>query len=165
MLASGKVTSCLFPAEAVSRLKTDIIVERETDGLKLHRSQDDRTDVLVDSRFLQLDPEVALGEFSLGVRVGPCRASQHCTRSKKRGLPQQADPLHDHDQHRDSKTTWRQTYWSVHDLVDKVFDVLRSAAPTGTYSSLRLAPPVLGRGGLRGVHQHCGHIRVCFGVL
>ena len=65
-LALGKVQHSPFEAESLSRLKTEVVSELAARGLQLHRSADDRADLPIDYRFLQLmltaadDPEVHL---------------------------------------------------------------------------------------------------------
>ena len=76
-LALGKVGSCPFGTREISELKTDIVTRLKEHGLKLRTSVRDRQDVLLDCRFIELlllaarDPEVAIGSFAEGVRVGP----------------------------------------------------------------------------------------------
>ena len=69
--------SCPFEPASVDSLKSstlDILAEH---GWKLVRTPDDRTGIPIDYRYLQFlldaaeDPEVGLGDFASGVRVGP----------------------------------------------------------------------------------------------
>ena len=76
-LALGNVNSCPFGTREISELKADIVAGLREHGLKLRTSVRDRQDVLLDYRFIELllsaarDPEVAIGSFAEGVRVGP----------------------------------------------------------------------------------------------
>ena len=76
-LAMGKVDACPFPSEEVAQLKRSVIEAAARHGYGLERRPGDRDDVPIDYRFLDLllriakDPEVSIGEFSQGVRVGP----------------------------------------------------------------------------------------------
>ena len=76
-LSVGHIKKSPFSDEAVAELKDEIIKLASSHGLELRRDQEDRDDVSIDFRFTQLvldlawDPEVALGSFSPGVRVGP----------------------------------------------------------------------------------------------
>ena len=81
-----------FSEKDIQNLKEDVIDELERAGLELKREENDRRDVPLDFRYLDLllkaaeDPEVGLGQFSQGVRVGPgCRASQHFTNRRESG--------------------------------------------------------------------------------
>ena len=76
-LALGKVLESPFFVEDIAALKKIVVEKLAAHGLDLNREDDDRADVPMDFRFLDLllraasDPEVALGSFSRGVRVGP----------------------------------------------------------------------------------------------
>ena len=76
-LALGRVEACPFDSREVSELKESVIKELASEGLHLTRKAEDRADVPIDFRFFDLllrsseDPEVGLGEFAVGVRVGP----------------------------------------------------------------------------------------------
>ena len=76
-LAMGKVDTCPFLRVEVEALKQEIIQSALDYGFPLERKPGDRSDVPTDYRFLHLllhlsgDPEVGLGEYSQGVRVGP----------------------------------------------------------------------------------------------
>ena len=76
-LALGRVDSCPFDPASVRSLKTPTLDILSEHGLKLVRTPDDRTDIPIDYRYLQLlldaveDPVVGLGDFASGVRVGP----------------------------------------------------------------------------------------------
>ena len=76
-LALGRVQENPFCEKDIRELKQEIISELEQAGLELKREENDRRDVPIDFRYLDLllraaeDPEVGLGQFSQGVRVGP----------------------------------------------------------------------------------------------
>ena len=73
----GQVTESPFDEEAVTRLKEQVVRALAEQGLHLSRKPEDRKGLPMDYRFLQLllsaaeDPEVSLGDFAQGVRVGP----------------------------------------------------------------------------------------------
>ena len=75
-LALGKVDKCPFNAREVQELRDSIIDALESREIHLERMSEDRTNVPVDFRLVQAllaaaeDPEVALGSFAAGVRVG-----------------------------------------------------------------------------------------------
>ena len=98
--ALGKVEESPFGAEVISILKSRVIESLSTWGCSLKSSPQDRTDLPIDYRFLELlldasgDPEVGLGLFASGVRypkpvvasLGAQRKGQegwnlHCPRS------------------------------------------------------------------------------------
>ena len=76
-LALGRVEKSPFKEEEVLALKEAVLREPRTFGHSLKTSPTDRKDVPIDFRFLELllelaeDPEVAIGSFPGGVRVGP----------------------------------------------------------------------------------------------
>ena len=74
-LAVGKVSECPFIVEDIAALKQAVVDALAAPGLNLNREGDDRADVPIDFRFLDLllrpATEVAWGFFSGGVRVGP----------------------------------------------------------------------------------------------
>ena len=76
-LALGKVEGCPFDAKEIEALKNELFTDLEKHGLDLGRKQGDREDLPIDFRFLGLllktaeDPEIGLGDFAQGVRVGP----------------------------------------------------------------------------------------------
>ena len=69
-LAMGQVTESPFEEKAVTRLKEQVVRSLAEQGLHLNRHPEDRDDLPVDFRFLQLlltaaeDPEVSIGEFA-----------------------------------------------------------------------------------------------------
>ena len=76
-LALGRVQSTPYSADAVRQLKTEVEHTLEAHGHKVVRQTGDREDLPIDFRFLQAllaaaeDPEVSVGSFAQGVRVGP----------------------------------------------------------------------------------------------
>ena len=76
-LALGKISECPSSPDSVQSLKHAVIRSLAARGLSLDREEGDREDVPLDFRYLNLllrasrDPEVALGSFARGVRVGP----------------------------------------------------------------------------------------------
>ena len=81
-LALGKVSECPFAVEDIVALKKAVVDAHAAQGLDLNREGDDRADVPIDFRFLDLllraasDPEVALGSFAGRVREGPGEVAQ-----------------------------------------------------------------------------------------
>ena len=73
----GKVSSSPFSPESIAALNFDVVSDLASQGTSLMPSDEDRKDIPFDYRFLQLlltaaqDPEVYLGPFASGVRVGP----------------------------------------------------------------------------------------------
>ena len=76
-LALGKESECPFSSDSIQSLNQSIVENLSSCGLNLDRQDGDREDVPIDFRYLDLllrasrDPEVALGSFAKGVRVGP----------------------------------------------------------------------------------------------
>ena len=101
-LALGNVASCPLNADSVWTLKNCIIEDLEQVGFGLSLDPLDRTDMPTDCRLLGLllraaeDPDVGLGNFSRGVRVGPGarmpRLPALYKPMKKWRLADQADP-------------------------------------------------------------------------
>ena len=99
-LALRRVESC--PFRGIQDLRLRIILALAECGLHLDRAPDDRKDVPVGFRLVQLlltaaeDPEVALGSFASGVRVGPRvrlpRQPALYHPKRKWRLQEQADP-------------------------------------------------------------------------
>ena len=97
-----KVTESPFDADSVKKLKSDVVGDLSSCGHRLVSHPKDRKDVPIDYRFLQLlldaseDPEVHLGSFACGVRVGPrarlSRLPALVPPKRKWRLPGQSDP-------------------------------------------------------------------------
>ena len=140
-LALGKVSSSPFSPESIAALKFDVVSCLASQGISLMHSDDDRKDVPIDYRFLQLlltaaqDPEVHLGNFSSGVRVGPGarlpRLPALYLPKKKWRLPQQMDPSDYVEPEADADTVWRQNYSTLAEHADKVIEVMEDQASRG----------------------------------
>ena len=76
-LAMGKVEESPFPPDEVLQLKQTVIDAAARAGIRILRKSGDRVDVPIDYRFLDVllraadDPEIGLGEYAQGVKVGP----------------------------------------------------------------------------------------------
>ena len=76
-LAMGKVEASPFPPDEILQLKQAVIDVAGRAGLRILRKSGDRVDVPIDYRFLDMllraaeDPEVGLGDYAQGVKVGP----------------------------------------------------------------------------------------------
>ena len=101
----------------------------------------DRQNVLLDYRFLELllsaasDPEVAIGSFAEGVRVGPGvrlpRLPALYKAKKRWRLPEQSDPLLHMEKGETSTYAWRNNYPAVASLSAEVTEVLEDQAERG----------------------------------
>ena len=122
-LALGQVKETPFSEGQVASLKEQVIGEMAEQGLQIRRDSRDREDVLLDYRFLELllnaaeDPDVTLGEFARGVRVGPGARLPRLPalyKPKRRWrLQEQANAQDYLDGSIDEETTWRKNYASV----------------------------------------------------
>ena len=76
-LAMGKVEESPFPPDEIQQLKQAVINAASRAGIHILRRSGDRVDVPIDYRFLDVllraadDPEIGLGEYAQGVKVGP----------------------------------------------------------------------------------------------
>ena len=76
-LALGRVKEPPFDSKAVQELKMSAITELHGRGMQLGRETGDREDVPIDFWYLDIllraagDPEVGMGEYAQGIRVGP----------------------------------------------------------------------------------------------
>ena len=76
-LALGVDQNSPFSADSIAGLKAGVVTELASRGFPLEHSAADRSHVPIDHSFLQLlladtqNPEVHLGAFASGVRVGP----------------------------------------------------------------------------------------------
>ena len=140
-LALGQVNACPFPEQAIRSLKDELIVSLAARGKILKRVALDRTDLPIEFRFLELlldfagDPEVGLGSFSQGVRVGVGarlpRLPALYRRKKRWRLASQSDP-HDYlDDKAGAEGAWRSNYASIDELADKVEEVMEDQAMRG----------------------------------
>ena len=140
-LALGKVTESPFDADSVEKLKSDVVGYLSSCGYRLVSNPKDRKDVPIDCRFLQLlltaseDPEVRLGSFACGVRVGPGarlpRLPALYPPKRKWRPPEQADPSDCNEPALESDAVWRSNYSTVAELADKVVDVMVDQARRG----------------------------------
>ena len=140
-LAVGRVEQCPFDPRGVRELKEATVEALQRHGLELGRKDADRTDLPIDFRYLDLllraagDPEVHLGSFAEGVRVGPGarlpRLPALYARKKKWRLPEQADPLDYQEEYCSTERIWRRNYASVSELTDKVLAVMEDQAERG----------------------------------
>ena len=73
----GKVEESPFPPVEIKQLKQAVIHAADRAGISITRRSEDRVDIPIDYRFLDVllrasgDPEVGLGAYAQGVRVGP----------------------------------------------------------------------------------------------
>ena len=140
-LALGKVKACPFPAERVEHLKRRTIEAMERHGLALVRDAADRPETLIDYRFLALllkaaeDPDVHIGSFARGVRVGPGarlpRLPALYAKKTSWRLPEQYNALDYQEERAASEGVWRRNYSTVQGLADKVEAVLDDHAVRG----------------------------------
>ena len=76
-LAMGKVAESPFPPVEIKQLKQAVIDAAARAGISITRKGGDRVDIPIDYRFLDVllrasgDPEIGLGGYAQGVRVGP----------------------------------------------------------------------------------------------
>ena len=78
------------------------------------------------------NPEIGLGEYAQGFRVGPGtrlpRLPALCKRKKKVRHSEQVDPLGYQERLPDSDAARRRNYSSLNEVTDKVLDVLQDQA-------------------------------------
>ena len=119
-LALGRVEDCPFDEREMRNVKEEVIQAAATSGHVLKHRQDDRTDVPIDYRCLQLlldvaqDPEVSIGSFAGGVRVGlgvrmPWLPALYRPK-RKRKLPAQSDPLDCLEEAIEGDQVWRRNH-------------------------------------------------------
>ena len=140
-LALGQVDKCPFDVDSVSELKRQVVETLQRDGIHMSRTSKDRVDVPIDFRFLSAlltaaqGPEVGLGDFACGVRVGPGvrlpRLPALYPAKRKWRLPEQSNPLDHLEGDAGGESAWRRNYTSLHELSDKVVDVLEDQARRG----------------------------------
>ena len=136
--ALGRVEKNPFPVDAVQELEQQTVSALASRGLPLNRLHGDRDALPFDFRFIDLllraseDPEVRLGGFAQGVKVGRgTRMPRHPAlyRSKwKWRLEQQRDPTNWQEEEKLSESPWRQNNASLVCFADKVEAVLEDQA-------------------------------------
>ena len=131
----------------IEALKNELVTDLEEHGLDLGRKQGDREDLPIDFRFLGLplktaeDPEIGLGDFAQGVRVGPGSRMPRLPalyRPKRRWrLASQTDPRAylDEEDH-SAESAWRRNYATVQPLAKEVYDVLDDQTRRGMFIRL-----------------------------
>ena len=144
-LALGKVAECPFPSDEVKNLKAELVRCAEANGYELRREAADKINAPIDFRFLQLlltvagDPEVHLGVFSLGVRVGPRarlpRLPALYPAKKRWRLTEQGDPRN-YLERVNTVSMWRTNYASLDVFSDKVLAVLEDQAARGQVTKM-----------------------------
>ena len=140
-LALGKVSECPFSPDSIQSLKQSIVKNLASRGLNLDRQVGDREDVPIDFRYLDLllrasrDPEVALGSFAKGVRVGPGarlpRLPALYRPKRKWKLADQGDPDDYREEELAGDPLWKKNYPTLAALSDKVKDVLDDQSERG----------------------------------
>ena len=140
-LAVGQVESDPFSTSEIGALKEDIVRSLAMHGMGLQRSAQDRKDVPIDFRFMQLllkaagDPDVSLGDFARGVRVGPGarlpRLPALCARKRKWKLPEQNSPASWQEDSACEGRCWRQNYSTLRHFENQVVQVLEDQATRG----------------------------------
>ena len=135
-LALGRVEKSPFQEEEVPTLKRAVIQEAEAHGHSLKAGPNDRRDVPIDFRFLELllngseDPEVAMGDFASGVRVGPGVRMPRLPKRRWK-LQGQSDPLDYLEDAVVGDPDWRRIYSTLDDLSEQVTTVLEDQAERG----------------------------------
>ena len=122
-------------------LRSQVVDELVSHGNGPRRAGADTEDVPIDFRLLQSlleavgDPEVSVGDFAAGVRVGPGvmlpRFPPLYRRKRKWRLPEQAGPRDYLDEHKVAASAWQQNYKSLEPLEDKVLAVLEDQHTRG----------------------------------
>ena len=140
-LAMGKVEESPFPPDEVLRLKSTVAGAAGRAGIRMHRESGDRVDVPIDYRFLDVllraadDPEIGLGEYAQGVKVGPGtrmpRLPALYKPNRKWRLPSQVDPLDYLEYAPDKSGVWRSNYSTLREFEVQVLDVMHDQASRG----------------------------------
>ena len=140
-LALGKVKACPFEAARVRELKEESLDILSKHGLVLQRTGQDRRDVPIDFRYLQLlltaaqDPEIGLGSFASGVRVGPGarlpRLPALYAPKKRWRLAEQSDPVRYQEERVSGEQVWRRNYSTLVEFTDQVLEVMEDQAKRG----------------------------------
>ena len=140
-LAFGRVDSSPFGTKEIGELRSDFISGLGKLGINTKTSAADSRDVLLDYSFLELllaaarDPDVSLGAFAEGVRVGPgvrLARDPGLYKAKRRwSLPEQSDPLLHMEEAQAGEQAWRRNYPAVATVSSEVTDVLEDHASRG----------------------------------
>ena len=140
-LAMGKVEESPFPTDEILQLKQTVIDAAARAGIRILRKSGDRVDVPIDYRFLDVllraadDPEVGLGDYAQGVKVGlgtrmPRLPALYKPKRKWR-LPSQVDPLDYLEYAPDRSGVWRRSYATLREFETQVLDVMHDQASRG----------------------------------
>ena len=136
-LAMGKLESSPFDDKVIRSLRLNDMDVLEARGMSLVRDPTDRSEVQVDCRFTQLlvtaaeDPEISIGTFAGGVRVGarlPRLPALHRGKTKWR-LLEQSCPLDNLEEVVRRDDNWRINYSSIAEQADK--EVMNDQATRG----------------------------------
>ena len=140
-LAMGKIDACPFPPDDVAQLRQAVVDAAAGCGHQIERRSGDRTDVPIDYRFLDLllrtaeDPEIGLGEYAQGVKVGPGtrmpRLPALFKPKKKWRLASQVDPLDYLGHALDKEGVWRRNYSTLQAFEEHVLEVMCDKASRG----------------------------------
>ena len=140
-LSVGHIKRSPFSEEAIAELKGEVIKLGSSYWLELRRGADDRSNVPIDFRFMQLvldlagDSDVSLGSFAPGVRVGPGTRLPRLPalyKAKRRWrLPEQMDTLEYLEEHPSSESIWRNNYTTLAPLEEQVLEVFARASLKG----------------------------------
>ena len=141
LLARGKVDKCPFPPSEIESLKDELIGTAAVFSFQMNRKTGDRMDTPIDYRFLHMllqmarDPEVGLGKYAQGVRVGPGtrmpRLPALYRPKRKWRLASQQDPLDYLEQTADPGCVWRRNYLTLADYEGQVLEVMHDQASRG----------------------------------
>ena len=141
LLAMGMVDECPFPFAEVANLKEELIKAAADCGFHLQRRADDREDIPIDVRFLHVllqlagDPEVGLGEYSQGVRVGPGKRMPRLpalySPKRKWRLASQQETWNYIKQTVDPGSIWHRNYTSLATFEEQVLEVMHDQASRG----------------------------------
>ena len=139
-LACGRVVADPFEPRLVRQLKEEVLSTLESHRHSVLSKPGDRVDLPIDFRFLQQlllaaeDPEVGLGDFSQGVRVGPGvrlpRLPALYAKKRRWRLPEQ-QPGQMEDLPTGEESPWQRNYSSVAPLEKQVVEVLEDHCARG----------------------------------
>ena len=105
---------------------------RHHHGFQMNGKPEDRTDVPINFRFLQMLLQIADDpEIGLGPRTGMPRLPALFRPKKKWRLASQFDPLDYLEGSTDSTTVWRRNYSTLQPLEQQVLDVMHDQATRG----------------------------------